>query len=200
VAGRAPRDGGRRLRRYWRVQRPVPVSAPLVREVRLPASHPLVLSVGGTALTASLSTGAYISETAMTRARYRRISGGGFSHLYARPAYQDGVPGTSTTRGVPDVSRCRHGGHPYTLAAGGKTYLIVLIGTSGSAPLWGESWHWLTSTPITTWASSTPPSTASPAAGVLLAFHDVSTGNNTMTFGGSPSPGTRPARRGPGQP
>jgi subtilase family serine protease len=116
---------------------PYPVSAPLVKEVSLPASDPLVLSVGGTALTASLSTGAYISETAMTVPGIGGVSGGGFSHLYARPAYQDGVPGISTTRGVPDVSGAGEGGIPYTFAAGGKTYLIVLIGTSGSAPLWG---------------------------------------------------------------
>ena len=31
-------------------------------------------------------------------------AGGGFSHLYARPAYQDGVPGISKMRGVPDVA------------------------------------------------------------------------------------------------
>ena len=69
-----------------------------VKEVSLPASDPLVLGVGGTTLTANRSTGAYIGETAWTD------SGGGFSHLYARPAYQDGVPGISKTRGVPDVA------------------------------------------------------------------------------------------------
>jgi len=36
-----------------------------VKEVSLPASDPLVLAVGGTALTANQSTGAYIGETAM---------------------------------------------------------------------------------------------------------------------------------------
>ena len=38
----------------------------IAKEVSLPASDPLVLGVGGTALTANLSTGAYISETAWT--------------------------------------------------------------------------------------------------------------------------------------
>jgi subtilase family serine protease len=42
---------------------PYPLSAPLMKEVSLPSSDPLVLGVGGTALTANLSTGAYISET-----------------------------------------------------------------------------------------------------------------------------------------
>ena len=69
-----------------------------LKEVSLPASDPLVLGVGGTNLIANSSTGVYISETAWPE------SGGGFSHLYARPSYQDGVPGISKTRGVPDVA------------------------------------------------------------------------------------------------
>jgi subtilase family serine protease len=52
-----------------------------VKEVSLPSSDPLVLGVGGTALTANPKTGAYIRETAWPD------SGGGFSHLYARPDY-----------------------------------------------------------------------------------------------------------------
>jgi subtilase family serine protease len=35
------------------------------------------------------------------------------------------------------VSGAGEGGIPVTFVAGGKTYLIVLIGTSDSAPLWG---------------------------------------------------------------
>ena len=79
-----------------------------VKEVSLPASDPLVLAVGGTTLTASPSTGAYIGETAWEGENGFVVtsggSGGGFSHLYARPAYQDGPPGISTMRGVPDVA------------------------------------------------------------------------------------------------
>ena len=92
-----------------------------VKEVSLPASDPLVLGVGGTTLTANPSTGAYISETAWPE------SGGGFSHLYARPAYQDGVPGISTTRGVPDVAGDAGepgGGLSLVFADGGKTWII----------------------------------------------------------------------------
>jgi subtilase family serine protease len=57
-----------------------------VKEPSLPASDPLVLGVGGTTLTANPKTGAYIRASAWPD------SGGGFSHLYARPAYQNGVP------------------------------------------------------------------------------------------------------------
>jgi subtilase family serine protease len=105
-----------------------------VKEVSLPASDPLVLGVGGTILTANRKTGAYISETAWPD------SGGGFSHLYARPAYQDGVPGISTTRGVPDVAGDAGtiGGMALLLTGtnGGEPHLISPPGTSGSAPLW----------------------------------------------------------------
>jgi subtilase family serine protease len=79
-----------------------------VKEVSLPASSPLALAVGGTTLAANPSTGAYMRETAwngqILQTLNGGISGGGFSHLYARPAYQDGVPGISTRRGVPDVA------------------------------------------------------------------------------------------------
>ena len=67
---RPPRDGGRRLRRHRRGRRAVPSPRPdrsaftPVKEVNLPASDPLVLAAGGTTLTASHTTGAYISETA----------------------------------------------------------------------------------------------------------------------------------------
>ena len=79
-----------------------------VKEVSLPASDPFVLAVGGTTLTANPATGAYISETAWNTSApsfsQARASGGGFSHMYARPAYQDGVPGIGAMRGVPDVA------------------------------------------------------------------------------------------------
>jgi subtilase family serine protease len=82
-------------------------SAPLwgspVKEVGFPASDPLVLAVGGTTLTARPVTGAYIGETAWggTSSPNGQASGGGFSHLYARPAYQDGVPGSQRPGACP---------------------------------------------------------------------------------------------------
>jgi subtilase family serine protease len=106
-----------------------------VKEVSLPASDPLVLGVGGTTLTANRKTGAYIGENAWTD------SGGGFSRLYARPAYQDGVPGISKTRGVPDVAgdADETGGMARVVAGpgGGEGSLESDAGTSDSAPLWG---------------------------------------------------------------
>jgi subtilase family serine protease len=68
-----------------------------------------VLSVGGTELQANHVTGAYIGETVWNEPppilpQGVVASGGGFSSLFARPAYQDGVPGIGAMRGVPDVA------------------------------------------------------------------------------------------------
>ncbi len=127
-----------------------------VKEVSLPASDPLALGVGGTTLTANRSTGAYIGETAWSD------SGGGFSHLYARPAYQADVPAIAKDRGVPDVAgEAEEGGLARVETAGDRASLTAPGGTSDSAPLWGDSSRWPTSTPTATSGSSTRPSTAS---------------------------------------
>ena len=72
-----------------------------------------MLAVGGTTLDASHQTGAYLRLTAWglppgTPGTVFQASGGGFSHLYARPAYQ-GVLVGGTARGVPDVSADANG-------------------------------------------------------------------------------------------
>jgi subtilase family serine protease len=71
-----------------------------VKELGLPGSGPLVLSVGGTSLRAVAGTGAYLSETAWSEPAIPwqpsigpgsagEASGGGDSHLVVRPSYQD---------------------------------------------------------------------------------------------------------------
>ena len=104
-----------------------------VKGVSLPASDPLVLGAGGTTLTANRKTGAYIRETAWSD------SGGGFSHLNARPAYQKSVPRISQARGVPDVAG--DADEAYGMARvdsqAGTRSLWAAAGTSNSAPLWG---------------------------------------------------------------
>jgi subtilase family serine protease len=62
------------------------------KEVGLVASYPLVLSVGGTTLDASHTTGAWIGETTWglpygDPGTGFQASGGGFSHLFRRPSY-----------------------------------------------------------------------------------------------------------------
>jgi subtilase family serine protease len=152
------------------------------KEVNLPAADPLVLAVGGTRLTVNPSAGAYISETAMGGPGGGG-SGGGFSHLYARPAYQDGVPGISA-RGVPDVAGAGQGSIPFVFTGAGKTWILAFGGTSASAPLWGGlmaladqyAHHDLgfVNPAIYRIARSTS---------YHQAFHDVTTGNNTVNVG-----------------
>ena len=151
-----------------------------VKEVSLPASDPLVLGVGGTSLTVSPS-GAYVSETAFD-------TGGGFSHLYARPAYQDGVPGISTMRGVPDVAADADQPGPPTVFAGGS--VVTNLGTSNSAPLWGGlialadqyAHHDL---------GFVNPAIYRIGRGTSYhkAFHDITTGSNYVTIGSATAAG-----------
>jgi subtilase family serine protease len=142
------------------------------KEVGLVASDPLVLSAGGTTLDASHTTGAWIGETAWglpdgSPGSAFQASGGGFSHLFPRPPYQNGVQGIGSMRGVPDVAA---DGDPVTGIAvitsnadGGYT-ISGHAGTSASAPLWAGTSPSPTSTRSATSASLTLPSTRSPAA------------------------------------
>jgi len=119
--------------------------------VNWPASDPLVTGVGGTYLCTNPVTGAGIDSTdppanCDVSPAVREIgwidSGGGFSHIFAKPAYQDTLPGGSTPigamRGVPDVAfqaSSRTGPLVYDTAPGAGGWFIV-GGTSCSAPQW----------------------------------------------------------------
>ena len=114
------------------------------KEVVLVASDPLVLSAGGTTLDASHTTGAWLGETAWglpdgSPGSAFQASGGGFSRLFGRPSYQNGVQGIGSMRGVPDVAA---DGDPVTGIAvitgnpGGGYAVSGHAGTSASAPLW----------------------------------------------------------------
>jgi subtilase family serine protease len=114
------------------------------KEVGLVASDPLVLSAGGTSLDASHTTGAWTGETAWglpdgSAGSAFQASGGGFSHLFRRPSYQNGVQGIGSMRGIPDVAA---DGDPVTgiavvtSNAGGSYTISGHAGTSASAPLW----------------------------------------------------------------
>ena len=161
-----------------------------VKEVSLPASSPLVLAAGGTTLTADPSTGAYMSETAWNGDASASVtggaSGGGFSRLYARPAYQDGVPGISTRRGVPDVAgdADTQAAPPMVTAEVGKTATSsVGPSTSAAAALWGGlvaladqyAHHGLGFVNPTIYRIARGPS-------YHKAFHDVTTGSNKLSL------------------
>jgi subtilase family serine protease len=116
------------------------------KEVILVASDPLVLSAGGTTLDASHTTGAWIGETTWglpdgSPGTGFQASGGGFSHLFGRPSYQNGVGGIGSMRGVPDVAADANPdpptGLPVVTSNAGRGYTIGAHGgTSASAPIW----------------------------------------------------------------
>jgi subtilase family serine protease len=160
-----------------------------VKEVSLPASDPLVLGVGGTTLAADPQTGSYIGETAWNQVQRggRFASGGGFSGIFARPVYQDGLPGTEATRGVPDVAGDAGTGMALAREAGGGSYqLLSAGGTSAATPLWGGlvaladqlAGHDLGFVNPALYRIA-----RSPLYG--QAFHDITTGNNTMVIDGT---------------
>jgi subtilase family serine protease len=99
-------------------------------ELNYPASSPQVMAVGGTTINANGSESAWAG------------SGGGYSSVFRRPAYQNGV-NLNARRGVPDVA---YDGDP---ASGfpiynqfndstntGEANWLQLGGTSAGAPQW----------------------------------------------------------------
>jgi len=161
-----------------------------VKEVNLLASDPLVLGAGGTRLTASHTTGGWQGETAWglpygNPGSAFQASGGGFSRLFRRPGYQDGVPAISAKRGVPDVSAdaSGHTGMAFVLSDGGNTMIRNSGGTSASAPIWAAL------IALADQYAGRPLGFVNPAIYQIArsrhyrqAFHDVSTGSNTVHF------------------
>ncbi|MGN6131119.1 MAG: S53 family peptidase, partial [Nocardioidaceae bacterium] len=120
-------------------------------QVGWPASDPLVTGVGGTNLCTDVETGRTVDSTHPPatctdnpgqRETGWNGSGGGFSHVFSRPSYQDTLPAGSTpvpadARGVPDIS----------MDASCSTWVVVrdtapgfggyygLCGTSAASPM-----------------------------------------------------------------
>lgn len=162
------------------------------RQVNLPAADPLVLAVGGTRLAASRPAGAYIGETVWNSGsppgQPPGASGGGFSLLFPRPAYQAGVPGTGAGRGVPDVSANADPGTGLALlfATGtGPNAIVTAGGTSAAAPFWAAL------IAIADQYAHRSLGLINPAIYQIgegtdyhQAFHEVTRGTNTVTFSG----------------
>jgi len=169
----------------------VPVTP--VKGVSLLASDPLVLGAGGTSLTASHATGAWISETAWGLASGNpgnsggsfQASGGGFSQLFARPAYQADVPGIGAARGVPDVSAdaSDRTGVAVVFSSGTQDTVQSHGGTSASAPIWAALIA-LADQYAGRHLGFINPAIYQIARGPHYhqAFHDITTGNNTVQF------------------
>ncbi len=110
-----------------------------------PASDPLVTAVGGTQLHADPHTGVYQSEVTWSPASdvVNGAGGGGFSVLYKRPEFQEGVSGISrSSRGVPDISynaSVNDGVLAFLTIPpiGGNAELVTVFGgTSAGSPQW----------------------------------------------------------------
>jgi len=97
-----------------------------------PSTSPYVVSVGGTTLSRSTTTGALLQESAWSS------TGGGPSLYYGRPVYQNGVAAkVGTKRGSPDVSLVADpvsGGWVYYTNAAGAAGWYIVGGTSWSSP------------------------------------------------------------------
>jgi subtilase family serine protease len=154
-----------------------------------PASDPTNLGVGGTSLTADLTTGKYGSETVWNESiPFGAAGGGGFSTIFRKPGYQYGVvPGKY--RGLPDVSYNAgiNGGvltywDPIPSATGDEGFYIF-GGTSAGAPQWAG---------LTALAAQLRHRSLGLLNDSIYAaarnrrvqnflFHDITTGNNTYT-------------------
>jgi subtilase family serine protease len=199
---------------------PGSASTALAKGVNLPASDPLVLAAGGTTLQADRQTGGYIGETAWTQPGAQlpagaptppagsaqaqalaqelmpKASNGGFSILFSRPAYQDGIGGIGNMRGVPDVSadagETTGMAVAFSLASG--NVITAADGTSAAAPFWAGivaladqyAGHALGFVNPAIYRIGRSPSYRS-------AFHDITTGGNTVTYPGGTVTGYRAA-------
>jgi subtilase family serine protease len=149
-------------------------------QASLPASDPLVLGAGGTALNASTFTGAYHGEMAWNADV--DASAGGYSSLFRRPSYQDGVPRIGRMRGVPDVAADADASTAMTLTFSGGV-LYPAQGTSAATPLWAavialadqEAGQHLGFVNPAIYAIARSPA-------YHRAFHDVVTGDNSVLW------------------
>jgi subtilase family serine protease len=120
-------------------------------EVEWPASDPLVTGVGGTNLCTDAVSGSLTADDAygpavcQSNPGQREVAwngaGGGFSHVFSKPAYQDTLPAGSTPigtmRGVPDVAwdaSCQTYVWVYLSAPGYTPGYYGVCGTSAASP------------------------------------------------------------------
>jgi len=106
--------------------------------VLFPASHPLVLGCGGTAITLN-QTGDVIKEEVVWNDNGLQGTGGGISDIFPIPAYQQNLPvplakDGRKMRGVPDVAALASGVPGYRIMFNGGP--MAMLGTSAAAPLW----------------------------------------------------------------
>ena len=167
-----------------------------------PASDPLVTGVGGTYECTDASTGLTVDSVSppvncQSHPGVREVgwidAGGGFSHVFSKPSFQNNLPAGSTAinsmRGVPDIAlqaSSRTGVLIYITNPGYSTNVndtgwYVIGGTSSSSPQWAgliavanemNGGHQLGYINPALYAIASNPST------YASDFYDVTTGNN----------------------
>jgi subtilase family serine protease len=150
--------------------------------VWFPASDPLSLGVGGTQLTANPVTGVYRSEKAWDdRVGYALAGGGGFSTLFARPAYQNGTV-HGAARGVPDIAysaATKDAALIYWGQDGATGDFYAFDGTSLGTPQWGGLIALSDQLAGRRLGMVNASLYQAPATSV---FHDITTGNNSVVY------------------
>ena len=157
-------------------------SGNLVPGVSTPASDPLVTAVGGTTLHANAVSGAYLSESGWGNGV--QASGGGFSTLFKRPGYQAPFFKSNDARGLPDVAWSADK-NAALIRVMGRTLRVT--GTSIGTPQWAgvaalanqAAGHRLP--PFNVRLYHAGKSSAYPTL-----FHDITTGDNTVTSPAGP--------------
>ena len=170
-----------------------------------PADDPYVLGVGGTTLT--LNSGNYSSETTWNSGN--AATGGGISSYFSQPSWQvgGGVVNSYSTgeRLVPDVAADANPNTGYSeycssvTECGGPTNPWTQIGgTSAAAPLWAgvltDINSYLVANAITTlgWTNQTLYTLFSNSQ-TYTPYHDITLGNNSIDYTGTPYAGDYPA-------
>jgi subtilase family serine protease len=181
------------------VKRPTLIPFP---SVQWPASDPLVTAVGGTTVCTDAATGLLIDDASppadcQNNLGQREVAwnnavndsdpiatGGGYSQVFARPAFQNGVVGRPM-RGVPDVA----------FQADPFTAVLVYVSASGTAPGWygaggtsSASPQWAGLIAIAAQMNGAPIGYINPAlyrigadpARYARDFHDITIGNNQV--------------------
>lgn len=153
------------------------------RSVSTPASDPLVTGVGGTYLNANAITGKYFGESAWNENDVVvGASGGGFSTIFSRPAYQVGWNIAHTSRGVPDVAYNASVDSGVLVAWGvpsGVGSFFIFGGTSAGSPQWAGMLS-LVNSAFGRQGNINPILYQGFAASAYSEFfHDIKVGNNT---------------------
>ena len=157
--------------------------------IDFPGDTPYITQVGGTTLTTSGPGGSWASETVWNW--HNGIgSGGGISTQYSIPTWQTNISmtangGSTTKRNTPDVAMTADNVY---VRADGFDYNVG--GTSCAAPLWSGFMALVNQQAVATGKPTVGfinplVDTISTRPGYTVAFHDITTGDNTRS--GSPT-------------